>query len=58
MTWNAGDEHDCYECGKELGRNRVSEKVPFLKFGHLREWEPVCEDCYIKLAEGPQQEAP
>ena len=27
MTWNAGDEHDCYECGKELGRNRVAEKL-------------------------------
>jgi hypothetical protein len=55
MTWNAGDEHDCYECGKELVRNRVAEKLPFLKFGHLREWEPVCEDCYIKLTEGPQE---
>jgi len=55
MTWKPGDEHDCYECGKELGRNRVSEKLPFLNKQNRWELEPVCEDCYVKLTEGPKE---
>ena len=56
MIWNAGDEHDCYECGREIGRNRVSEKLAFVNtLTKKRSLEPVCEDCYIKLTEGPQE---